>query len=69
MQKLYKKILIIIILITIQSCQVKEYECVCYYNEGDKISYDKYIVKNNKFDSEKYCSSLSTSDRNCMITK
>jgi hypothetical protein len=61
--------LIVISLIILSSCRIQEYECVCYYQDGDKISYDKYITKNNKLDAEKYCNSISTSDRTCVITE
>ena len=61
--------IVIIGLISLSSCRIQEYECVCYYQDGDKISYDKYITKNNKLDAEKYCNSISGNGKTCVITK
>ena len=62
------KILIFIVLF-LTSCRIEEYECVCYYEEGDKISYDKYITKTKKSDAQQYCDKLSTNEKNCYLTE
>jgi hypothetical protein len=64
-----KIVSIISILTILYSCQINEYECVCYYQDNDKVSYDKYIVKNKKLDAEKYCNSISGNGKTCVITK
>lgn len=64
-----KLIILFLTIITLISCQTNEYECVCYYQDGDKISYDKYITKNNKLDAEKYCYSISGNGKTCKITQ
>ena len=63
------KIINVILISLTCSCQINEYECVCYYQDNDKVSYDKYIVKNNKLDAEKYCNSISGDGKTCKITQ
>lgn len=58
----------LVLLVIISSCRIQEYECVCYGKE-DQVSYDTYITKNRKLDAEKYCSSLSTNEKNCVINE
>lgn len=64
-----KKIILFSLLFIICSCQIREYECVCYYDEDGKISYDKYVTKNTKKDAEFYCNKLSTGSKECVITE
>ena len=56
-----KNLIIISVLLNLFSCnKVKEYQCVCYYGIGtDSVSYESYVTKNNKIDSEKYCDMVS----------
>lgn len=66
-----KKLIIIISVITLISCErVGDYQCVCYKNVGsDSTSYELYNVKNKKTMAESYCKSLSMPDRPCDMVK
>ena len=64
-----EKIVLFSLLFIQYSCQIHEYECVCYYEEDGKINYDKYITKNTRTEAEFYCDKLSTDSKKCVITE
>jgi hypothetical protein len=64
-----KNKILILILLFLSSCRIHEYECICYYDNGEEISYDKYVTKDKRSDAQYYCDKLSTNEKNCYLTE
>lgn len=65
------KIKLIVIMVLAVSCnKVNQHDCICYDGIGtDSVSWEVYITKNNKLETEQYCEMVSTPERPCWVSE